>query len=446
VATGVVLVEAGRKLDDAVLQYCGHGAALFAFVRLLSVNMEDEKTWHNVSLRLITVSLCCAVFYVVSRRHLPGPATAAVGTAAGDLRAESYTNWFASWGGIATAYTSVATLLVALLLWDEATTAAVGLAWGLFGLALVETAEALRERPLLVQGRLVLLASFVRIFIADLNSTSRVGPAAVPVITVTLLAAIYYYTAFRTQDSRAVRGTLLWFGTLSLAALLRFELPVEWVAVSWAGMAVGLYALSRLLRNATFRQQCYAMTLFCGARCAFDNFYQLSPWHFTNVRTATVVAAALLLYLIFAAVKLTRKQASADEGGASTEARPRVGSWETVRAAWLWIGAHEQHLFFFVPTILLTVLLSLEVRRGFLTAAWGVEGLIVFLAVLKMDERAYRWFSLLLFLLCVARIVTVDVWNLDALGRIVSFLGLGAALLAVSFLYARHRELLRRVL
>ena len=72
--------------------------------------------------------------------------------------------------------------------------------------------------------------------------------------------------------------------------------------------------------------------------------------------------------------------------------------------------------------------------------------MIVFLAVLKMDERAYRWFSLSLFMLCVARIVTVDVWNLDALGRIVSFLGLGVALLGVSFLYARHRELLRRVL
>ena len=50
-----------------------------------------------------------------------------------------------------------------------------------------------------------------------------------------------------------MRGTLQWFGTVSLAALLRFELPVEWVAVSWAAMAVGLYALARFLRNATFR-------------------------------------------------------------------------------------------------------------------------------------------------------------------------------------------------
>jgi hypothetical protein len=150
----------------------------------------------------------------------------------------------------------------------------------------------------------------------------------------------------------------------------------------------------------------------------------------------------LQLYILFAAEQLVKRQAAArpvrEENGS--------GAWKLPRKIWSVIDTYPQHLFFFVPTILLTVLLSLEVRRGYLTAAWGLEALVVFLAVLKMDERAYRWFSLLLFLLCVGRIVTVDVWNLDALGRIVSFMGLGIALLAVSFLYARHRELLRRVL
>lgn len=441
VITAVALAEASRMLHDDMLRYCGHGAALFAVARLLIVNMTHAETWHNISLRLVTVSLSCAMLYMASRRHLPASASA-TDADADHAGASALSAWLSRMGGFSTAYTGAATLLVALLLWEEASSAAIGLAWGLVGLALLETAEALREKPLLVQGHLLLLASFVRIFIADLNSISRVGPFAAPVITVTLLAAIYYYTAFSTQDSPRVRATLLWFGTLSLAALLRFESPVAWVAVLWACMAVVLYALSRYLHAATFRDQCYAMTLFTGIRCAFDNFYQLSPWHFTNVRTATVVACALLFYVLFAVVKLQRHQHDAMD----SEQRAGNGAWQKVRAAWHWISTHEQHLFFFVPTILLTVLLSLEVRRGFLTAAWGVEGLIVFLAVLKMDERAYRWFSLLLFFLCVGRIITVDVWNLDALGRIVSFLGLGAALLVVSFLYARHRELLRRVL
>ena len=191
VITAIALVEASRMLDDDVLRYCGHGAALFAVTRLLIENMTHADTWHNVSLRLVIVSVSCAMLYLASRRHSPASAP---GAAADSDRTDAGAlfEWLIRLGGFSTVYTGAATLLVALLLWDEVSTAAVGLAWGLFGLALLETAEALREKPLLVQGYVLLLASFVRIFIADLNSTSRVGPFAAPVMTVTLLAAIYY--------------------------------------------------------------------------------------------------------------------------------------------------------------------------------------------------------------------------------------------------------------
>lgn len=117
-----------------------------------------------------------------------------------------------------------------------------------------------------------------------------------------------------------------------------------------------------------------------------------------------------------------------------------------VRKVTGWLDQNAHHLFFFVPTILLTVLLSLEVRRSYLTAVWGLEGLLVFALTLPLAERAFRWFSLALLLLCVGRIATVDVWALDPLGRIISFMGLGAALLLVSYLYARYREFLGKYL
>ena len=96
--------------------------------------------------------------------------------------------------------------------------------------------------------------------------------------------------------------------------------------------------------------------------------------------------------------------------------------------------------------MLVTRLLSIEIHHGYLTAAWGAEAIVVFLIALRVNERSYRWCALILLLLCIGRIVLIDVWTLDQLGRIVSFMGLGAALLIVSFLYARHRELLRKVL
>ncbi|MFY9732982.1 MAG: DUF2339 domain-containing protein [Candidatus Acidiferrales bacterium] len=439
VISAMALVECGRKFKDRALEWCGHGAAALAVTRLLILNLQRDDMWHHVSLRLITVAASCATLYVASRWHVIAEKDgAAPAKDAGDFFLRLTTS-----AGISGVYTAASTVLAGYLLWVEATSGVVGLAWGLFGLVLIEAAGLTRDKALLWQGRALLAASFARIFFADLNSTSRLGALPVPVISVTILAAIYYYCAFTSEDSPRTRSGLLWMGTISIAALLRFEMPPGWVAVGWAAMAVTLYFASGALREETFRAQCYAMTLLAGVRCGFDNFYRVGPLRFTNVRTVTVTACALLLYVLFAAAKLAKRELNRKDPG---EAEERKGGEAGLGYAWRSIEAYPQHLFFFVPTILLTILVSLEVRRGFLTAAWGIEGLIVFLAVLKMDERAYRWFSLSLFMLCVARIVTVDVWNFDALGRIVSFLGLGVALLGVSFLYARHRELLRRVL
>jgi hypothetical protein len=439
VISAMALVECGRKFKDRALEWCGHGAAALAVTRLLILNLQRDDMWHHVSLRLITVAASCATLYMASRWHVIAEGNgAAPKKTAGDFFSRVVTS-----AGISGVYTAASTLLAGYLLWVEATSGVVGLAWGLFGLVLIEAAGLTRDKALLWQGRALLAASFARVFVADLNSTSRLGALPVPVITVAILAAIYYYCAFTADGSPRMRSAQLWMGTISIAALLRFEMPPEWVAVAWAAMAVVLYFASGALREETLRAQCYAMTLLAGVRCGFDNFYRVSPWRFTNVRTLTVTACALLLYVLFAAAKLAKRELNRN-GPRETE--KEKGGGTGLGYAWRSIEAYPQHLFFFVPTILLTVLISLEVRRGFLTAAWGIEGLIVFLAVLKMDERAYRWFSLSLFMLCVARIVTVDVWNLDALGRIVSFLGLGVALLGVSFLYARHRELLRRVL
>ena len=173
-------------------------------------------------------------------------------------------------------------------------------------------------------------------------------------------------------------------GTISIAALLRFEMPPEWVAVGWSAMAVVLYFASGALRKETFRAQCYAMTLLAGVRCGFDNFYRVNPWRFTNARTVTVTACALMLYVLFAAAKLAKREPEPKDEG---EMEKRKSGEAGLRYAWRLIEAYPQHLFFFVPTILLTILVTLEVRRGFLTAAWGIEGLIVFLAGVE-DGRA----------------------------------------------------------
>lgn len=424
------LIEFGKRFDDRNLEICGHAAAVLALLRLLSINLVFSLSWHHLSLRLLTVALAGAIFYALCRRLAHCQREGA------SPPVQESTTWFKHLAALTAAYSAGASLLVALLLWNEITAAAVGLVWGVFALVLFEAGRALEDFPLRAQGYLLIAASFARIFVADFNSTAHLWLAPTPVVTVSLLAAIYYYTGASSGDSRIIQETLLWLGTAALVALFRFEFPTEWVALSWALLATAVFFIGTRRRSRTYQAQCYAITLLVGIRCAFDNFYQIGTWYFTSVRTATVIGAALPLYALFAITQASRVNISG--------AMPGGTFW--LRALWQAIINYPQRLFFFVPTVLLTVLLSLEVRRPYLTAAWGLEALFIFLVVLKMDERLYRWFSLLLFVCCVGRVVTVDVWNLDALGRIASFLGLGVALLAVSFLYARHRELLRRML
>jgi hypothetical protein len=411
-------------------------------LRFLVINLRSPVLFHGWSLRILTTGAGATLFYVVSRR---------TSIILGEKRAQEakfdsfagLSDLFSRVGRLPGLYTATGTLLVTLLLWHETANAAVALAWGLFGLVLAEAGDALLDRPLRAQGHILLALSFVRVFIADLNVTTRLGHVSARLVTVLLLAVIYYIAANQASKETPRRRTVfLWFGTAALTALARFELSAPWVTVAWAGFAVALYLLGNRLANKTLVHQAYTLTFLAATRCAFDNFYQTRPVWFTNERTVTVVLASLAFYLLFALSWRTKSRAKPVAApGEVTAKKPG-----RIRAAINFLDAYPQHLFFFVPTILLTVLLSLEARRSYLTAVWGVEGLIVFLAVFKLDERAYRWFSLILFLLCVGRILVVDVWTFDALGRIVSFIALGGVLLLVSFFYARHREILRRVL
>jgi hypothetical protein len=322
VALAALLGEAGRWDRVKLLRDCGHGAALLALLRLMAINLPYAPAVHD-SMRLLTVGLSAAIFYFASQRFTP-PATTP--EAAGGLRAR-----LLRWGGWPAAYTGSATLLAALLIWKEVTNTAIGLGWALFGLALVEIARARGDRPLRAQGHALLALSFARIFIADLNAAQRLGGVSARLVTVTLLAAIYYYAAFTSeQDAPRMRSAFFWFGAGALAALARFELAVAWVAVGWAALAVVAYLAGRRLGVTEMRYQAYLLTLLVGARCAFDNFYQKGPWRFTNTRTVTVSTAAALLYLLLA-VALVEKRRRATAAGAANPPAPAGATSEAGR-------------------------------------------------------------------------------------------------------------------
>jgi hypothetical protein len=109
-------------------------------------------------------------------------------------------------------------------------------------------------------------------------------------------------------------------------------------------------------------------------------------------------------------------------------------------------GRRPDQVFFFIPFFLLTVLLALEMRKGMVTVAWGMEAVGIFLLALWLGQRSYRLTALGLLLLCVGKIVVLDVWGLHPRDRYLTFIVLGTALLGVSFLYTRFRETIKQYL
>jgi uncharacterized membrane protein len=73
-----------------------------------------------------------------------------------------------------------------------------------------------------------------------------------------------------------------------------------------------------------------------------------------------------------------------------------------------------------------------------------VLALIVFVGGFALRERIYRLGGLAILTLAVGRIFLIDVWQLETIYRILSFLVLGAVLLVLGFAYNRFAESLRR--
>ncbi len=99
--------------------------------------------------------------------------------------------------------------------------------------------------------------------------------------------------------------------------------------------------------------------------------------------------------------------------------------------------------------VLIWLVLSIEVDsigQGFyLTASWTLLGLLVFAVGWFLRERIYRLLSLVVVASSLARLLAIEVWSLEPVARIITFILTGVALLSLGFIYTRYQDKLRRI-
>jgi len=434
-ALALGLAAVGNRYKTRALLHQANIFAAAAVLRVFIVNLHALETYHHLTLRLISVSLVAALLYLCSRRT-------------------GIREWVKT-QRLPAAYSWVASSLVALLMWYELRPASVALGWTLFGLVLFEWGQARGWFWLRLQGYVAFASAFLRLFFVNLNASGKPGELSPRVYTVLPLVLAFYYVYARLEgssgeelqrDRRIEAPNLLsYLGTIALAALIRFELGLDWVIVAWAALALGLAAFAWKAQRQVFLHQSYLIGLAVLFRALFHNFYERSYFaaDFWHSRWWSVGSTVAILFLVLP-VAFKLRGAPGYSGEKLAPNLPEGGNpLARILAA---LDHHPQQLFFFIPVLLLTVLLALEMRSGMVTVAWGVEAVAVFVFALWVGQRSFRLTGLALLLLCVGKIVVVDIWGLTPRDRYLTFIVLGALLLFVSYLYSRYREALRQYL
>ncbi len=236
------------------------------------------------------------------------------------------------------------------------------------------------------------------------------------------------------EDSRLRFDTLIaYLGTGSVVALLYFQFQNDWLVTAWAFVIFAVFAIALWLERAIFLHQALLLTVSAVVRGIMHNLFGAS--YFTGgTWTGRFVVlgsgVAILLACLPFAFRLR-------------------GRWQPQMASRKWLAAipaHPEQFMFFAPILLLTLMLALKMRAGMVTVSWGLEGMLIFLLAMAVNERSFRLTGLVLLLVCVAKVLLMDAWGLAARDRYITFIILGAALLAVSFLYSKYRDTIRQFL
>ena len=224
-------------------------------------------------------------------------------------------------------------------------------------------------------------------------------------------------------------------GTFAVASWLPLLITawgaMESASIAWAALACALLAVSLLTRRGSFQLHGIAMCFWTGLYGASLNltfFHPRLPWWQTTLFRLGLTSAILLIGLIFA-FRLRRICASDDRWAGQPQLAKRPEQW-----------------FFFVPFGLMIVTLAAELRSGNITLGWSLLGVGAFIFALLVGERSFRLGGLALLMVSVVKILLMDIWTLAPADFYITLIVMGCALLLVSFLYTRFRDVFLKYL
>jgi hypothetical protein len=400
---------AGRYWKDRVLLWQSHILSALASAAIFVVNFQPQ--YKRSILQLITVGIATTFLYGLTW----------VTDVAGVIEDER----------ISQTYSWAASFLLSWLMWYQLQPISVALAWAVFGLLLFELGHDKPSAYLRAQGYVALVSSFVRIFFVNLNQSA----VSSWWYTVVPLVPIYFWVYWRLHAKKAgeqaikvrMEDVLACIGSATVAALARFEMPLDTVAFGYSLIVVALLTVMAVTRLQIFLFQALVMLGVTAFRLSMYDFHRL---HNSFSSSVTFPVLAILVLAVGVPIAFQVRE-------------PKTENSESPGWIKFLVRSPEQPMFF-ASVVLMAVLLVIKLDVGWNTLTWGLEGLVVVLAAFFARERSFRLTGMGLLLLCILKLVCWDAWKInDPRAPYLSFIGLGAFILVVAYLFSRNRKALR---
>ena len=331
--------------------------------------------------------------------------------------------------------------LLTVLLWKELDAVAVAVAWGILGLLMHEAGGRLNQTSLRIQGHLLAIFAFGRLFLANFVADGEMLGVSSRLVTVVPILALLYYLGYSVRGEQTrLRPAIFehhlpqlysYAAALGLVLLARFELDRAHTVIAWAVLALAFFALGVLWRNRDYRLQGYLVAAAAFWRSWGTNFFLTGSYYGLPERIATTIPVIVCLFAM-ALLWRSRREALQEPAMAG------IGKYVA------WFDANSRALFSVLASLLLAALLYYTVESNLLTIAWAAEGLSLFAVGFLAPERTLRLSGLALLGVCLFKVLIIDLEGVETLYRILSFIVLGVILLAVSFVYTKYHHVIKR--
>ena len=314
--------------------------------------------------------------------------------------------------------------------------------WIILGVILLQLGITKNNYHQRIQGYILGIGSFQRLLMSNMLIMGGISIFSYRMITCVPVLLLLYYCMVILQDKAAQnvinapeKKMIFIFPYMIfiiIMLLIWYEVPKDMVAPIW-----GIIAVAYSLRGIYSKEKHYLSissiaALSAGARAVFVNIFQgkYLVGAEGSVVFPIITIGALYLGNIF---YLSSKEALKEiEGKGESKIR---------------IFLHSSRLVYsVVATLLLTILLIVKLQGVLLTVSLCIEGMLLFLLGFGIKEKYWRIFGLAILLLTLCKAFLIDLRQLSTLYYILCLIGLGLALLFVSYIYTKHKDKIKKLI